>query len=393
MRFKVNRDLMLELLKSMYKVVPRESPMKELTGFLLEANEDDGYLYITATNLEVSVQRKIKVPIESGGKMLMDASFMYEMLQLLGGTEVEFALIKEGVAEVKSGECTYTRSVMNPCAYPKTEIPFPGTMATVSNVASMYTKTRAAVVSSGVPDGMKGIHFDIRSNGFRVISCNLQNRSMGRQMMNCENSVEFTLPKPACMHLATAAGDEEIKVGTTDTHVVFMRDGLIFSARKMAYEYVNVDNILNGLKPVYSMKVEYSDFKPQFESTYAIALMGSKMSYIGLEFADDKITLTTQNNVGKCTNVVDAVKISGEENMSFFYPAGHIKNVFDTVEGTLLIQIDRRGYILIRDKCNRFMMTRVSDEAVKKQREDYISEKKPKPKKAKKKAEPKEKAA
>ena len=137
-RFKINRALMLELLKSMYKVVPRQSPIKELTGFLLEANEDDGYLYITATNLEVSVQRKVKVPIESGGKMLMEANFMHEMLQLLGGTEVEFNLVNEGVAEVKSGKCVYTRSVMNPNSYPKTEMPFPDTMATVSNIASMY---------------------------------------------------------------------------------------------------------------------------------------------------------------------------------------------------------------------------------------------------------------
>lgn len=385
---------MVELVKSMIKVVPKGSPMKELTGFLLEANEDDGYLYITATNLEVSVQRKIKVQMESGGTMLMDAKFMYEMLQLLGGTEVEFTLIKEGVAEIKSGTCTYTKSVMNPKAYPKTEIPFPDTMATVSGVAGMYTKTRATVVSSIAQDSMKGIRFDIHSNGFRVISCNLQNISMVSRMMDCKNSLQFTLPKATYMYLAAAAGDDELQVGMTDTQVVFMREGLIFSARKLAHEYVDVDNILNRLVPVYSTKVEYSDFKPQFENTYAIAAMGSKTSYIGLELSGDKILLSTENDIGKCTNEVDAVKISGEESMSFYYPAAQLKNVFETVEGTLIVQMDKRGYILIRDRYNRFMLTCVSDDAVKKQMEDYIAEKKPKPKKkAKKKAESEEQAA
>ena len=393
-RFKISKELLLEIVKSMYKVVPKSTPMKELTGFLLEANEDDGYLYITATNLEVSMQRKVKVQIESGGMMLMEAKFMYEMLQLLGGTDVEFNLVKEGLAEIKSGKCTYLRSVMNPKEYPKTEIPFPGTMATVSNVASMYSKTRGTVLSSGIPDSMKGIHFDIRSNGFRVVSCNLQNISMVSHMMDCENAMEFTLPKPAYMYLATAVGDDELKVGTTDTHVVFMREGLMFSARKLAYEYVNVDNILNGLKPVYSLKVEYTDFKPKFEEVYDIACLGSKMSYIGLEFAEDKIIMSTENDIGKCTNPVDAVKISGEESMNYHYSATHLKNVFDTVDDTLIIQVDRRGYVLIRDRYNRFMMTRVSDDAVRKQREAYLSPEKPKAKKkAKKKAEPKEKAA
>lgn len=394
MKFKINRDVLLDIFKSIYKVVPKDSPMKELTCFLFEADEDDGYLYITATNLEVSVQRKAKVSIESGGSMLMDAKFIYELVQLFNEEYVEFSVVNEGTAEIRSGNCVSIRKVMNPKSYPKTIIPFPDTMATVSNLASLYTKTRGAVLTSGVPDGMKGIHFDIRSNGFRVISCNLQNISMVSHMMECENSMEFTLPKLAYMYLASAAGDGEIKVGTTDTHVIFMRDGLTFSTRKMVHDYVNVDNILNGLKPVYSLKVEYSDFKPQFENTHAVAMMGSKTSYIGLEFTDDKIVVTTQNDIGKCCNDVDAVKISGEENMKFFYPAAHLKNVFDTVEGTLIIQIDKRGYILIRDRHNRFMMTRVGDEAVKKQMEEYMQPKKPKSKTtSKKKSESEEKVA
>ena len=45
---------MLEHLKTMIKVVPKNSPTHELKGFLIEANEDDGYLYMTANNLEVA---------------------------------------------------------------------------------------------------------------------------------------------------------------------------------------------------------------------------------------------------------------------------------------------------------------------------------------------------
>ena len=80
--------------------------------------------------------------------------------------------------------------------------------------------------------------------------------------------------------------------------------------------------------------------------------------------------------------------------MKFFYQATHLKNVFDTVEGTLIIQVDKRGYILIRDRYNRFMMTRVSEESVKKQLEEYKKPKKPKSKtNSKKKSESEEKVA
>ena len=394
MRFKINRNVMVELLKSMYKVVPRESPIKELTCFLLEANEDDGYLYVSATNLEVSVQRKIKVQMESGGSSLIKAQLLYQMVHLLGGDDVEILSKTEGLATIISGNCTYTISTLNAKEFPKFEVPFPGNMANISGMAQMYAKTRATVLSSGVPDTMKGIHFDIHPNGFRVISCNLQNISMVSKMTDCGMGMDFTLPKTTLMYLAAAAGDEELQVGMTNTHVVFMKEGMIFSARKLVHDYVNVDDVLNRLKPVCSMKVEYEDFKPKLEEIYAIAQMGEKTSYIGIKFDGEKLELSTQNNIGKSFNEVDAVKISGEETgMKFFYPATHLKNVFDTVEGTLVVQTDARGYILIRDRYNRFMLTRVSDEAVKKQMEDYTKEKKPKKAKKTKTVKTEEKAA
>lgn len=56
MKFTVNRRTMLEHLKTMLPIVPKNAPVQELKGFLIEANEDDGYLYMTANNLEVAIQ-------------------------------------------------------------------------------------------------------------------------------------------------------------------------------------------------------------------------------------------------------------------------------------------------------------------------------------------------
>ena len=140
MRFNINRNVLLEIFTSIYKVVPKESPMKELTCFLFEANEDDGFLYITATNLEVSVQRKVKVPIESGGSMLIDAKYIYEFVQLLGDMEVDFTLVNEGTEEIKAGSCVCVRKVMNPKSYPKTVIPFPDTMSIAVTFSSAFSR-------------------------------------------------------------------------------------------------------------------------------------------------------------------------------------------------------------------------------------------------------------
>ena len=90
MKFTANRKIMLEYLKTMISVVPKTSPVQELKGFLVEANEDDGHLYLTANNQEVAIQRKFKPAVESGGNFVMEAKLLVDILTLLGGDDVVF---------------------------------------------------------------------------------------------------------------------------------------------------------------------------------------------------------------------------------------------------------------------------------------------------------------
>ena len=83
MKFTVNRKIMLENLKTMFKVVPKTSPSKELTGFLVEVNEDDGFVYLTANNLESSIQRKMKPIVETGGTFVMNAKMNQNHFSLI----------------------------------------------------------------------------------------------------------------------------------------------------------------------------------------------------------------------------------------------------------------------------------------------------------------------
>lgn len=71
MKFTANRRIMLEYLKTMISVVPKNSTIQELKGFLVEANEDDGYVYLTANNQEVAIQRKFKPIVETGGNFVI----------------------------------------------------------------------------------------------------------------------------------------------------------------------------------------------------------------------------------------------------------------------------------------------------------------------------------
>lgn len=105
MKFTANRKVMLENLKTMFKVVPKSSPVHEMMGFLVEVNEDDGFVYLTANNMESSIQRKMKPNVETGGSFVMNAKMLIDILTVLGGTDVVFEEVKQGRIEIRAEKC------------------------------------------------------------------------------------------------------------------------------------------------------------------------------------------------------------------------------------------------------------------------------------------------
>lgn len=383
MKFTANRRIMLEYLKTMINVVPKNSPVQELKGFLVEANEDDGHLYLTANNQEVAIQRKFKPVVESGGNFVMEAKMLVDILTLLGGDDVVFEELKPGLIEIKAEKCVYTMKVLDSRIYPRPEIPFPDSTVHICGIKQMYSKTRATVGKDGASEALKGIHFKIQPNGFKAESCNVRDVAIATRQMNCGGSMDFTLPKQTLYYLASAAGDDELEVGLSGPYVVFMKEGMLFSSRRLANEFVDVSKILNALQSVYKSVVEGDDFKNEILGTCDIASMGAETSYVKLDFGENKIEMSTMNEVGSGSHSVNCVMVEGNAGSSFYYPAADLKDIFKTVEGKMIVQLDKRGYLLVFDKCNQFMLTPMPQQSVMKQF-TKIEERKKNPKAAKK---------
>lgn len=389
MKFTVNRKIMLEHLKTMIRIIPKETPMQELKGFLVEANDDDGYLYLTATNLEVAMQRKLKPEVETGGSFVMDAKLLLDMMSVLGGDDVLFEEINPGMVRIKSGNCIYTMKVLDSGIYPRPKIPFPDSTVGICNIKQMYLKTNATVGGESTNEAFKGIHFRIAENGFKLESCNLRDIAISTNKMSCGGSMNFMLPKQTVSYLASAAGDEELQVGICGPSVVFLKSGMLFSARRLSADFVDINKILTSLERVYTAAVEGEVFKNEIINTCDVASMGSETSYIKLEFNETSITASTYSEVGSAKNTANCVTVNSKYGLSFYYPASDLKNLFKTVDGRMMLQLDGRGYLLVEDVNNKFMLTATPEQSVQKQIE-RIEERKKKPKGRKKeKEEPK----
>lgn len=377
MKFTANRKIMLAYLKSMARVVPKASPVKELTGFLVEANEDDGHVYLTANNGESAMQRKFKPNVETGGEFVIDAPFLINALTLLSGTEVLFEEIKPGRVKIKAENCFYEMSVLDGKIYPRPEMPFPDDMVKITGIKQLYSKTTSTVADVKDTDVMSGIHIKISEKGLKAMSCNGYSIAVTNKEMECGGKMEFTLPKAALFHLASAVGnDDELRVGLSGPFVIFMKQDMIFSAKKLAMNYVDVGSVLAAIQPAYTAKVEFDEFKEQLSGVCRIATMGSEPSFVRLDFKNDKIEFGTQNDLGGSTSAVSAVRINGDTDFTFYFPANKLSDIFKTVEGAFIINLDPRGYLVVFDRYSQYMTMAVREEAALKQQEKFAAQKK-----------------
>lgn len=375
MRFTVNRKVMLEHLKTMVSLVPKTNTFPELKGFLIEANEDDGYLYLTANNMEAAIQRKFITGIEEGGFFVIDARTLISILTHLNGDEVVFEKGERGGVKISTPKCTFTMSVLDGELFPRPNIPFPDSTVKVAGMKKLYNKTSGAA-SKEVTNILNGIHIVVTPKSVAATGCDAKCIASAIHEMDCGGSMDFTLPKASLSYLVAAAGDEELEVGKSGNFIIFMKEGMLFSTKKLAKEYVNTNMILDSLKTVYEAKLEFKDFKEQVQYARDMSAMGVESSYVRLDFEENSLLLTTGNDVGSGTYSVDAVKINGDTGRSFYYPSAMLKDIFKTVDGTMILRLDARGYLLVFNRTDKYLITPITSVAVEKQNKKYEEEQK-----------------
>ena len=365
MKFSINRKIMLECLKSMIRVVPTNSPIKELGGFLVEVDEDDGYVYITATNIETSIKRRVKASIETEGKFVIKATLLTDMLTRLAGDDVCFEEIKEGCVKITSGSCTYDIAVLVTENFPKCELPYPEDTVKISCLKHFYDGTSSAVCTDKDFNTLSGIHFEIVPDKISVSSCNRLSCSIVEDKTESGGRLAFTITKQALSYLTSATGDDAIlEAGVYNRSIVFFKEDMIFSTKMLQYEFVDVAGLISRLDNSYTAKVEYDDFKEKMVNVFDMAMFGKEKSYIKCVFKENEIELSTQNDVCSTKGSVLCVTVGDIKEQTFYYPAKNLKDILNSLSGTMVFSLDKRGYLLVFNRTNKYMLTPLSDKAV-----------------------------
>ena len=91
MRVTINRAELLHAARCAASIAPSNSPIKEMTGVLLEADASSGKLTVTATNMELSLEQKLPCASSEEDALAVNARLLAAILERLPEDKAELS--------------------------------------------------------------------------------------------------------------------------------------------------------------------------------------------------------------------------------------------------------------------------------------------------------------
>jgi len=106
MRFSIPRQSLDKAIQRVLAVVSPKTTLPVLANFLLEANEKEKKIFLTATDLDMTVTTGADATVEEGGSATLPAKRFAEIVRELGDTDVTLSAEAEEIA-IKAGKSKF----------------------------------------------------------------------------------------------------------------------------------------------------------------------------------------------------------------------------------------------------------------------------------------------
>lgn len=357
MRVTINRAELLSAAKCAAAIAPSSSPIKELACALLETDGAAGKLTVTSTNMETSLEQKIRCTSQEEDALAVNARLLAAMLEKLSGETVE--LRREGhnpIFRLRSGDAEYAVSVFERGSYPRPQLPFPEDTVKVSGIPNLARRTVFAASTDSKADRplLKCVNLTFTKDGLRaagsdgtcIVTASGDSKSAG--------NASLLLPALSLDKLARMCGDEdEFRVGTTGKTAAFLREDFIFSVRLMEGEYIDTDRLTASVQPQFQVLTDVPDLRKGLESAISCDPDGK----VGLLFDGQRLTFQCRSKLGSSAAAIDVIPLKGAIRGEHWFLASRLEACFRALAGSVKLGVAAGGMLTLETEDALYLQT------------------------------------
>ena len=254
MEISISRQELLRELTATQSVVERKTTIPILSNFLLEADDAEGRLTITATDLDQSIKTSCSAKVKKPGSCTIPARKLYDYIKLLPEGDISIKLQDNHWVQIRSGRSNTKMVGMARANFPQVpEFPevsvislplaslrsmIAKTIFAISNEESRYTLNGALLILK--PESLAMVATD----GHRLAHVEKQGESLGAIPGGEKKTL---IPRKALSELQSLLSntDAEHVDFADDENQLFFRIGKrVLTSRKLTGQFPNYEAVL-----------------------------------------------------------------------------------------------------------------------------------------------------
>ena len=344
MNITANRLELLAAVEGAERIAPSASPLDILKCVCLET--ENGALTVAATNQEISMERKLPANILENGRIAINAKILLEMLKRLGEDTVTFEQTENRRVSVKSGEAEYLISAMNAGEYPRAEIPFPEDTVTVTGIPDMAKRTAFAASRKGNDPLLTCVCLRFNGGDLNAVSTDGQRIASAKGESKNPATVNLLVPASSLARLGQlVTNQDEIRVGIAGKNAVFMKEGLMFSARLMEGKYANVDGVIKALKPRFSVLTNAEDMRKMVSAACTVS---GEQNRFKLSFHGGKLQAVCESECGVSKMELEVTALSGRPSGDCWMNPAKLLECLQAQKGAMKLEVAGSSALVMR---------------------------------------------
>jgi DNA polymerase III subunit beta len=250
MEFSVKKFDLVEELNLTQGVIERKTTIPILSNLLFEAKGNR--LYITATDLELSIRTSCEAKVKKEGAGTIPAKKLLDLVRLLPEEEIKFKLLENHWVQIVCDRKTYKLVGMSKDNFPALPS-FPQTLVKIPSklFASLISKTIFAISQEESRYTLNGALLVLNAATVTMVATDghrLAMVEMPHKLTGLPGEVRVLVPKKAMtevQRLCAEAGDDgEVEFAQDESHLFFQFGGRLLTSRKLTGTFPNYEAVL-----------------------------------------------------------------------------------------------------------------------------------------------------
>lgn len=305
MKFICEKTKLQEAISIAQKAVTGKSAMPVLQGLLITANENE--LTLIGSDIDLSIETKIKTDVIQPGKIVVDAKLFGEIIRKLPNSSIEISTVNENSIEIICEKSKFTLIHMNAEDFPalpsiNETIIFSVEQKTLKN---MIKGTIFAIAQDETRPILTGVLFEAINKKLSLVALDGYRLALRREDIENDNVINAVIPGKTLNEVVKILEDDGyVNITFTTNHILFNIGETKVISRLLEGEFIKYTSII---PEEFNLKVtvKRDDLLSCIERASLVGKEGNT-NLIKLDMQEEELTITSNSQLG---NVIEKLNI------------------------------------------------------------------------------------